>query len=63
MDLKLKSDRKEELTQHLFTIIQENELRKSAKLEELLGKLNVSEKTAEFQNESENKTVAEEIQQ
>ena len=43
LDLKLKSDKKDELTQHLFTIIQENELRKSKKLEELLSKLNLAE--------------------
>ena len=45
LDLKVKSDIKEELTQHLYTIIQENELRKSKKLEELLSKLNATENT------------------
>ena len=43
LDLQLKRDTKEELTQHLYTIIQENELRKATKLEELMSKLNVSE--------------------
>ena len=47
LDLKLKCDRKEELTQHLFTIIQENELRKSKKLEELMSKLNLNENVSE----------------
>eukprot|EP00112_Aurelia_sp_Birch-Aquarium-sp1_P006741 Seg1738.9 transcript_id=Seg1738.9/GoldUCD/mRNA.D3Y31 product="RAB6-interacting golgin" protein_id=Seg1738.9/GoldUCD/D3Y31 len=42
LDLQLKRDTKEELTQHLYTIIQENELRKATKLEELISKLNVS---------------------
>ncbi|XP_065067668.1 RAB6-interacting golgin-like [Rhopilema esculentum] len=41
LDLKLKEERKEELTQHLYTIIQENELRKANKLEELMSKLNL----------------------
>ena len=44
LDLQLKSERKEQLTQHLYTIIQENELRKSKKLEELMSKLNMNEK-------------------
>eukprot|EP00794_Sanderia_malayensis_P015683 gene15683-17265_t len=45
LDLQVKSDRKDQLTQHLYTIIQENELRKAKKLEELMSKLNMEEKT------------------
>ena len=50
LDLKLKSDVKEELTQHLYTIIQENELRKSRKLEELMSKLNVGENVTDVKS-------------
>ena len=58
LDLKLKSDTKEELTQHLFTIIQENELRKSKKLEELMSKLNLSEnKTHCYNANDDSQTV------
>lgn len=53
MDLHRKTERKDLLTEHLYTIIRENELRKAKKLEELMAKLNVaSDKTL-----SEHKTV------
>lgn len=42
MDLHRKTERKDLLTEHLYTIIRENELRKAKKLEELMAKLNVS---------------------
>lgn len=42
MDLHRKTERKDLLTEHLYTIIRENELRKARKLEELMVKLNVS---------------------
>lgn len=42
MDLHRKTERKDLLTEHLYTIIRENELRKARKLEELMAKLNVS---------------------
>ncbi len=45
--MQLKRDKKDQLTQHLYTIIQENELRKAKKLEELLGKLNMKENVDE----------------
>ena len=53
LDLKLKSDVKEELTQHLYTIIQENELRKSRKLEELMSKLNVGENVTDVKSNAD----------
>ena len=42
MDLHKKTERKDLLTEHLYTIIRENELRKAKKLEELMAKLNVA---------------------
>lgn len=41
LDLQRKTDSKEQLTEHLCTIIQENELRKARKLEELMHQLDV----------------------
>ncbi|XP_054443766.1 RAB6-interacting golgin [Pteronotus mesoamericanus] len=41
LDLQRKTDIKEQLTEHLCTIIQQNELRKAKKLEELLQQLDV----------------------
>ena len=49
MDLHRKTERKDLLTEHLYTIIRENELRKAKKLEELMAKLNVApDHTAAF---------------
>lgn len=42
LDLHNKTERKDLLTEHLYTIIRENELRKAKKLEELMAKLNTS---------------------
>ncbi|XP_020612357.1 RAB6-interacting golgin-like [Orbicella faveolata] len=42
MDLHKKTEKKDLLTEHLYTIIRENELRKAKKLEELMAKLNVA---------------------
>lgn len=53
MDLYRKTERKDLLTEHLYTIIRENELRKAKKLEELMAKLNV----ASDETLSEHKTV------
>ncbi|KAJ8376151.1 hypothetical protein SKAU_G00067310 [Synaphobranchus kaupii] len=39
LDLQKKTDVKEQLTEHLYAIIQENELRKACKLEELMKQL------------------------
>lgn len=41
LDLQRKTDTKEQLTEHLCTIIQQNELRKARKLEELMLQLDV----------------------
>lgn len=41
MDLQRKTETKEQLTEHLCTIIQQNELRKAKKLEELMQQLDV----------------------
>lgn len=48
MDLHRKTERKDLLTEHLYTIIRENELRKARKLEELMAKLNVSPNDTNF---------------
>ena len=48
MDLHRKTERKDLLTEHLYTIIRENELRKAKKLEELMEKLNVSPDDSAF---------------
>lgn len=41
LDLQRKTETKEQLTEHLCTIIQQNELRKAKKLEELMLQLEV----------------------
>lgn len=41
LDLQRKTETKEQLTEHLCTIIQQNELRKAKKLEELMQQLDV----------------------
>ncbi|XP_078488965.1 RAB6-interacting golgin-like isoform X2 [Ciona intestinalis] len=48
MDLHGKTTRKEDLTEHLFNIIQANEERKAKKLEELMVKLNLEEEELEL---------------
>ena len=42
LDLHNKTERKDLLTEHLYTIIRENEMRKAKKLEELMAKLNTA---------------------
>ncbi|XP_029790865.1 RAB6-interacting golgin isoform X2 [Suricata suricatta] len=51
LDLQRKTEIKEQLTEHLCTIIQQNELRKAKKLEELMQQLNVQadEETLELE--------------
>ncbi|XP_036090573.1 RAB6-interacting golgin isoform X2 [Rousettus aegyptiacus] len=52
LDLQRKTDVKEQLTEHLCTIIQQNELRKARKLEELMQQLDVqAEETSELEVE------------
>ncbi|XP_028386870.1 RAB6-interacting golgin isoform X1 [Phyllostomus discolor] len=55
LDLQRKTDIKEQLTEHLCTIIQQNELRKAKKLEELMQQLDVQadEETLELDAEVE----------
>lgn len=55
LDLQRKTDIKEQLTEHLCTIIQQNELRKARKLEELMQQLDVQadEETLELEVEVE----------
>lgn len=55
LDLQRKTDLKEQLTEHLCTIIQQNELRKAKKLEELMQQLDVQadEETLELEVEVE----------
>uniref|UniRef100_F7B2D4 RAB6-interacting golgin n=1 Tax=Ciona intestinalis TaxID=7719 RepID=F7B2D4_CIOIN len=51
MDLHEKTTRKEDLTEHLFNIIQANEERKAKKLEELMLKLNLEEEELELREQ------------
>ncbi|XP_048213074.1 RAB6-interacting golgin isoform X2 [Perognathus longimembris pacificus] len=55
LDLQRKTEIKEQLTEHLCTIIQQNELRKAKKLEELMQQLDVQadEETLELEVEVE----------
>uniref|UniRef100_A0A8C5UT68 RAB6-interacting golgin n=3 Tax=Microcebus murinus TaxID=30608 RepID=A0A8C5UT68_MICMU len=55
LDLQRKTEIKEQLTEHLCTIIQENELRKAKKLEELMQQLDVQadEESLELEMEVE----------
>ncbi|XP_047377635.1 RAB6-interacting golgin isoform X2 [Sciurus carolinensis] len=55
LDLQRKTEIKEQLTEHLCTIIQQNELRKAKKLEELMKQLDVQadEETLELEVEVE----------
>ncbi|XP_069865205.1 RAB6-interacting golgin-like [Dipodomys merriami] len=55
LDLQRKTEIKEQLTEHLCTIIQQNELRKATKLEELMRQLDVQadEETLELEVEVE----------
>lgn len=55
LDLQKKTEVKEQLTEHLCTIIQQNELRKAKKLEELMQQLEVEadEETLELEIEVE----------
>ncbi|XP_004384185.2 RAB6-interacting golgin [Trichechus manatus latirostris] len=55
LDLQRKTETKEQLTEHLCTIIQQNELRKAKKLEELMQQLDVQadEETLELEVEVE----------
>ncbi|KAL1022824.1 hypothetical protein UPYG_G00032840 [Umbra pygmaea] len=57
LDLHKKTDTKEQLTEHLCAIIQQNELRKAHKLEELLKQLHL-QATEEEQEEEENKGMS-----
>ena len=52
MDLHRKTERKDLLTEHLYTIIRENELRKAKKLEELMAKLNVATDETLFEHKT-----------
>lgn len=53
MDLHKKTDIKEQLTEHLFAIIQQNELRKALKLEELLQQLQLQATEEELERKRE----------
>ncbi|KAH0618209.1 hypothetical protein JD844_017219 [Phrynosoma platyrhinos] len=53
LDLQKKSELKEQLTEHLCTIIQQNELRKALKLEELMQQLEVEADEENLQLEIE----------
>lgn len=58
MDLHRKTERKDLLTEHLYTIIRENELRKAKKLEELMAKLDVTDEDGfSAQNEGDQPSV------
>lgn len=47
LDLHRKTEVKEQLTEHLYAIIQQNELRKAEKLQELMLQLHAAEETEE----------------
>lgn len=47
MDLQKRSELKEQLTEHLYTIIHQNELRKAEKLSQLMNELHVEMETEE----------------
>ncbi|KAM6962437.1 RAB6-interacting golgin [Aplochiton taeniatus] len=53
LDLHKKTDIKEQLTEHLFAIIQQNELRKALKLEELLQQLQLQATEEELERKRE----------
>lgn len=53
LDLHKKTEVKEQLTEHLCAIIQQNELRKAHKLEELMQQLQLQEKNEEQEEEEE----------
>ena len=65
MNLHIKQERKELLTEHLMTIIQESEDRKSKKLAELMNRLQIqnpnpkSKKLAELMNRIDYKSKTE----
>lgn len=47
LDLHRKTEVKEQLTEHLYAIIQQNELRKAEKLQELMLQLHAADETQE----------------
>lgn len=51
MDLHKKSQQKEQLTEHLYTIIHQNEQRKAKKLSELMNKLEMEGSEGDIQDE------------
>lgn len=53
LDLHRKTEVKEQLTEHLCAIIQQNELRKAHKLEELMQQLQATEEEEEVEKEEE----------
>ena len=52
LDLHHRTERKELLTEHLYTVIQANEERKAKKLEALMAKLNLSQDSIEMHEEA-----------
>ncbi|XP_070532138.1 RAB6-interacting golgin-like [Ptychodera flava] len=57
MDLHEKTEAKDSLTEHLYSIIQENELRKAKKLEELMAKLEVENLEEYLQEEKHDAAI------
>lgn len=60
LDLHRKAEVKEQLTEHLCTIIQQNELRKAHKLEELMEQLQLQEDEEEEKSSTQPQTNGEE---
>ena len=52
LDLHHRTEKKELLTEHLYTVIQANEERKAKKLEALMAKLNLSQDSIEMHEEA-----------
>ena len=61
LDLHRKTEVKEQLTEHLYAIIQQNELRKANKLEELMQQLHLQ--TTEEETKEEEKKKVEEVEE
>ncbi|XP_027867755.1 RAB6-interacting golgin [Xiphophorus couchianus] len=58
LDLHRKTEVKEQLTEHLYAIIQQNELRKACKLQQLMEELQLQEELQQQQEEEEQSRAA-----
>ncbi|XP_008404640.1 RAB6-interacting golgin [Poecilia reticulata] len=58
LDLHRKTDVKEQLTEHLYAIIQQNELRKACKLQQLMQELQLQEELQQQREEEQSQAAA-----